>query len=65
MKWLTPWIIPNHKLEEFCSSPYWGDNYFIDSIMRHDEKNYCIVTNGSYPFVSNELRKLLDESNSD
>jgi len=59
MKQLTPWIVPNHKLVEFCNSGYFSSNYYIDSILRHDDKNYCVVTNGFYPFVQNELRRIL------
>ena len=58
---LYPWIVPNDKLETFCNSIWWSPDFFIQSIMRHDDKNYCVVSKGSNPCAATELRKILRE----
>jgi hypothetical protein len=65
MKFITPWIVPNHKFKEFCNCRYFGDNYYIESILRHDDKNYCVITNGSYPFVATKLQEILNNDESE
>ncbi len=27
----------------------------------HDDKNYCVITDGFYPFLETELKKMLGE----
>jgi hypothetical protein len=61
MKILTPWIVPNKLIQKFCNNAFSREgDFYIESILRHDDKNYCVVINGSYPFIEKNLERLLE-----
>lgn len=58
-KSLTPWRVPNELLLEFCKNAKVIGQIHIETIVRHDNNNYCVVLNGSYPFIEDQLKMIL------
>jgi hypothetical protein len=61
---LRPWIVPKNIIKEFCAEAFSREgHYYVWDILKYDKDNFLVITNGFYPYLSDRLKRLIEEHN--